>query len=37
VLLNFWGATNPPAGDLNGDNIITAADLAVMLNNWGGG
>jgi hypothetical protein len=36
VLLNFWGATNPPTGDLNGDNIITAGDLAIMLNNWGG-
>jgi len=34
VLLNFWGAVNPPVGDLNGDGLISGSDLAVILNNW---
>jgi parallel beta-helix repeat protein len=34
VLLNFWGAVNPPAGDLNRDGVVSAADLSIMLNNW---
>jgi hypothetical protein len=26
---------NPPTGDLTGDGLINAADLSVILNNWG--
>jgi hypothetical protein len=34
-MLNFWGWLNPPVGDLNGDNTVSGADLATLLNNWG--
>ncbi|MGA1225580.1 MAG: dockerin type I domain-containing protein, partial [Phycisphaerales bacterium] len=35
ILLNFWGAPNPPTGDLTGDGTIDGADISVLLNNWG--
>ena len=35
VILNFWGAINPPTGDMNGDGIIQGADLTILLGNWG--
>ena len=35
VLLNFWGAINPPTGDMNGDGVIQGADLTILLGNWG--
>jgi hypothetical protein len=27
--------TNPPIGDLNDDGMIGAADLSLLLGNWG--
>jgi hypothetical protein len=34
-LLSLWGFINPPYGDLNHDNIVAGADLAMLLSNWG--
>jgi hypothetical protein len=35
VLLAFWGVPGAPVGDLDGDGAVSAADLAIMLGNWG--
>ena len=34
-LLSLWGFANPPYGDLNGDGVIGAQDLAILLDRWG--
>jgi hypothetical protein len=33
-ILGFWG-TNDPNVDLNGDGMVTAADLGILLGAWG--
>jgi hypothetical protein len=36
VAVGVRGATDPgPTGDLNGDGIVSAADLAILLSSWG--
>ena len=34
MLLAEWGSSNGSA-DINGDGIINAVDLSIMLANWG--
>jgi hypothetical protein len=35
MMLGVWGVANPPYGDLNSDNIVTGADLGLLLSRWG--
>jgi hypothetical protein len=34
-LLALWGITNPPYGDLDGNQRIDDADLGLLLSHWG--
>jgi len=33
-LLSLWPLPDPPSGDLDGDGVVGASDLGVMLANW---
>ena len=33
-MLALWGIPNPPVGDLDGDGVIRAPDLGILLANW---
>jgi len=36
VLLGFWGQSGKGVlGDINGDGLVDAADLAMLLSSWG--
>jgi hypothetical protein len=35
ISVNAAGTPSPVLGDLNGDGIVSASDLAVILNAWG--
>ena len=35
LLINYWGASDPPFGDLDGDQDVDTSDLLILIGDWG--